>query len=169
MKTASIRNQKGIALITALLMSLVIMAMVTGVLYFVTQSTKMSGAGKRYATAEEAAAGSIDIIKDSINLTIWGGSISDMITSDCFADAVLLTPSTACTVTITLPSDDIGDYEADVTLERLFSRALPGGRLEFSRSAGGAPTTAIYFKITSEVRGPANTTAENSALYRWAG
>jgi hypothetical protein len=166
----SIRNQKGIALFTALLMSLVIMAMVTGVLYFVTQSTKMSGAGKRYTTADEAAAGSIDIIKDSINLTIWGGSISGLIDdsgSECFADAVLL-ESDPCAVEINLPGE-VGDFNAAVTLERLFSRALPGGRLEFSRSAGGAPSTAIFYRITTRIKGPGNSTAENSALYRWAG
>lgn len=165
-----IRNQQGVALLTALLMSLVIMAMVTGTLYFVTQSTKMSGAGKRYATAEEAAEGTIDIMKDAINFTIWGGDPTDItaISSACLAEAVLL-KKPPCGVTITLPSADIGNFTAAVTLERLFSRALPGGRLEFSRSAGGAPSTAIFFKITTTVKGPRNTKAENSALYRWAG
>ncbi|MDT8421531.1 MAG: hypothetical protein RQ754_13960 [Desulfuromonadales bacterium] len=165
-----IRNQRGVALLTALLMSLVIMAMVTGTLYFVTQSTKMTGAGKRYATAEEAAEGTIDIMKDAINFTIWGGDPADLtaLSSTCFANAVLVNTTSPCAVSITLPGE-IGDFDADVTLERLFSRALPGGRLEFSRSAGGAPSTAIFYKITTRVEGPGNSTAENSALYRWAG
>lgn len=163
-----IRNQNGVALITALLMSLVIMVMVTGTLYFINQSTKMSGAGKRYSTAEEAAAGAIDLIKDSINLTIWGGSTSGLITSGCFSSTVLVNGSGPCAVAVELQGVG-GNYSAAVVLERLFSRALPGGRLEFSRSAGGAPSTSMFFKISTKVEGPANSTAENSALYRWAG
>jgi len=174
-----IKNQRGVALITALLMSLVIMAMVTGTLYFVTQSTKMTGAGKRYATAQDAADGTIDLMKDVINFTIWGGDITqedglkDIIvekvpSNPCLAKAVIINPGLTCTVDITLPGE-IGDFNAEVTLERLFSKTLPGGRLEFAQSAGGAPSNAVFFRISTEVKGPGNTTAENSALYRWAG
>ena len=166
-----IRNQRGVALITSLLMSLVIMVMVTGVLYFITQSTKMSGAGKSYATADDAALGSIDLIKDSINLVIWGSTASDLIidSNACFSGEVLTQVSGACSVTVDLPSTDFSNYTATITLERLFSRPLPGGRLEFSRSAGGAPSTSIFYKISTQVTGPGNSRAENSALYRWAG
>lgn len=174
-----IKNQRGVALLTALLMSLVIMAMVTGTLYFVTQSTKMTGAGKRYATAQDAADGTIDIMRDVINYTIWGGDVSKepglagiIVEKDpsdpCLAKAVLINPGLSCEVEITLPGE-IGNFNANVTLRRLFSRALPGGRLEFAQSAGGAPSNAIFFRISTEVKGPGNTTAENSALYRWAG
>jgi hypothetical protein len=111
-------------------------------------------------------------MKDAINFTIWGGDPTTLssISSSCFANAVLINSTSPCAVTITLPGE-IGDFNANVTLERLFSRPLPGGRLEFSRSAGGAPSTTIFYKITTEVKGPGNgnTTAENSALYRWAG
>lgn len=166
----SIRNQRGVALLTALIMSLIIMAMVTGVLYFVTQSTKMSGAGKRYATADEAATGATDVMKDSIDLVLWNGSPSNLLNDQtgCFVDAVN-TSGVPCVVSMRMPDSMRGFYNAEITFERLFSRSLPGGRLEFARAAGGAPSTAIFYRINTVVTGPGNSKAETSALYRFAG
>ncbi len=158
-------NNKGIALITALLMSLVIMVMVTGVLYFITQSTKMSGAGKRYATADEAASGAVNVMKDTINLTLWGDTVAPLFPDDSCIAAAILTQGSLCETSLNLG----GNFTAAVSLKRLFTRALPGGRLEFSRSASGAPSTALFFRITTKVTGPDNATAENSILYRFSG
>lgn len=162
-------NDKGIALITSLLMSMVIMVMVTGVLYFITQSTKMSGAGKRYATADEAAVGAVNVMKDTINLTLWGDTVAPLFPSGNCISAAILTQNNPCQTTLNLPAALGGNFTATVTLNRLFTRALPGGRLEFSRSASGAPSTAIFFRITTKVTGPNSATAENSMLYRFAG
>ncbi|PLX88599.1 MAG: hypothetical protein C0618_03930 [Desulfuromonas sp.] len=169
MRVAS--SESGIALFTAMLMSLVIMAMVTGVLYFVTQSTKMSGAGKRYATAEEAAVGAVEIMQETINLVLWNGNVPSILNDadDCVENTVLDETASACETTMDLPSALGGSFSATVRFERLFTRGLPGGRMEFARSAGGAPSTAIYYRIVTEVVGPGNTTAENTALYRFSG
>jgi hypothetical protein len=173
-------NERGVALVVALVMSLAIMAMVTGVLYFVTQSTTMSGAGKRFATADDAADGAVNVIKDTINLALWGEPLAGVFPTtagDCAAGtgsatqmvAAILTDGGSCGTTINLPDALGGFYTANVTLERLYSLELPGGRLEFARSAGGVASTAVYYRITVRVDGPANTSAENSALYRFAG
>ncbi|MBI3398062.1 MAG: hypothetical protein HY026_02340 [Deltaproteobacteria bacterium] len=166
-------NNKGIALVVALLMSVAIMALVAGILYFITQSTIMSGAGKRYATASEAADGAINVVKDSINKTMWGETVTTMITATCTGQTynlsfAILNQGSACQTTITLTGIS-GDYRATVTLLRLYTVSLPGGRLEFARTAGGAPSTAIFYRITVSVQGPNNATAENSALYRFTG
>jgi hypothetical protein len=167
------RNEKGVALVFALLMSLAIMAMVTGVLYFVNQSTAMSGAGKRYATAAEAADGAINVMKDTINLTMWGEAPANVFPAgNCIASAILnqATPPSVCTTTLILPSGMGANYTAQITISRLYNVALPGSRLEFARAAGGAGSEAIFFRITSRVQNPGtNTTAESSALYRFAG
>lgn len=167
-----VKNEKGIALIFALLMSMAIMAMVTGVLYFIDQSTVMSGAGKRYATASEAADGAVNVIKDTINQTFWGEPPAAGLfpTGNCLASAILGEISSCSNVTFNLPSAMGGTYTATVTVERLYSASLPGGRLEFSRSAGGLASSAIFFRITTKVTDTnTNTTAENAALYRFAG
>ena len=153
------------------------MALAAGVLYFLTQSTIMSGAGKRYATAAEAADGAVNVMKDSINLIMWGEPITALpiATGGCLEGYALsnavLNNNTTCSTTITLPTALGGNYTATVTVTRLYSITLPGGRLEFARSAGGVSSTAIFYRITATVRGAGsdNSVAENSALYRFTG
>lgn len=168
MKTYTL-NQKGIALVTALIMSLAIMVMATGVLYFINYSTNLSGAGRRYATASEATDGAVDVVKDTINTTLWGEApVSGLFPAPNCLNNAILTEGAECLATVTLPGA-IGNYQASITIRRLYTVSLPGGRLEFARSAGGAPSSAIFYRITTVITGPDNTTAENSVLYRFAG
>ncbi len=163
-------NDKGVALVTALVMSVAIMVMVVGALYFISRSTALSGAGKRYATAAEAADGAVEAAKDAINIAMWGGAPSGSLytNSACFA-TTLTTDNSTCAATINLPGTVGGNYTAGITVTRLYSVDIPGGRLEFARSASGTPSRAVYFRITSRVTGPNNTSAENAALYRFTG
>jgi hypothetical protein len=171
-----LREEKGVALVIALIVSVAIMAMVTGMLYMIGQSTAMSGAGKSYATAEEAADGSVNILKDAVNMTLWGEALPDGTYADsggnedkaCVSNAIL-NPGTVCTTTVVLPGAIGSPFTATVTVERLFTISLPGSRLEFARAASGVASSAIFFRITSSVTGPGGSTAENSVLYRFAG
>ncbi len=52
-----IKNEKGIALVTALILALVSMAIATATIYMVLQSTSLSGTEKRYTSALAAAKG----------------------------------------------------------------------------------------------------------------
>jgi hypothetical protein len=56
-----LNNEQGIALVMALILSLVILATVSALLYLVTQGTMMSGYEKRYQTSLEAAKGGLDL------------------------------------------------------------------------------------------------------------
>lgn len=165
---SKIRNEWGIALVMALVISLAVMVLIAGTLYFITQSTTMSGAGKRYATAAEAADGAVEVMKDSINLIMVGESVSSLPIVDsippCLLNAVL-TENQVCTLIINLPGT-VSDFTATVVFERLYSSTMPGGRLEFARG-GGAPTTGIYYRINTVVTGPGGTRGETSALYRF--
>jgi Tfp pilus assembly protein PilX len=162
------RNEKGIALVMALMISLVVMLIIVGTLYLITQSTSMSGAGKRYATASEAADGAVEVMKDAVNLMMVGEDVASLPLVDgtppCLLDAVL-TENQICTTTMTLPGT-VSGFTATVVLERLYSSTLPGGRLEFARG-GGAPTTGIYYRINTVVAGAGGTRAETTALYRF--
>ena len=176
MNIGRIGNERGVALVIALVISLAVMAMVAGMLYFTDHSTRMSGAQKMYATADEAADGAVEAVKDAINLTFWGEQpAANLFTNAAGTDdrnalvaAVLNTATPDTTTRLTLPTLG-GYYTAQITLQRLFTASLPGSRLEFARSAGGAASTAVYFRITARVVGPKNTTAESSVLYRFAG
>jgi len=59
MKT--INNESGIALITALLLTMISLVIVIGVLYMLTADTRMIGTNKVYRNAVEASYGGIDV------------------------------------------------------------------------------------------------------------
>jgi len=55
-------NEKGIALVMVLILSAIVLAIITGLIYMITASTQMSGMQKRYKTALEAGIGGSDAI-----------------------------------------------------------------------------------------------------------
>jgi Flp pilus assembly pilin Flp len=66
-----VRNEKGIALVLALILSLIALAIISTLVYFVTQGTEISGFQKRYHTAREAAEGGVELAtKEVISRTI---------------------------------------------------------------------------------------------------
>ncbi len=164
-------TQQGIALVIALMISLAVMVLIISTLYFVTQSASMSGAGKRYATASEAADGAVEVMKNAVNLILVGEPVDSLPIEDndppCLLTAVF-SDDQSCTTTLILPGT-VGDFNASIVITRLYSSPIPGGRIEFARSGGGAPTTAIYYRINTIVTGKGGTRAETSALYRYSG
>jgi len=62
MKT--IINERGVALVTALMLMLVILAICMSMLYMVMQSTKSSASQKRYSTSVAASYGGTEVLKD---------------------------------------------------------------------------------------------------------
>ena len=85
------KNEKGIALVTALLLTLIGLAIILAAIYFVTQGTKMSGLQKRYATALEASHGGLEIITQNIIPKTIGGttSLSSLAITDVIIPKVL--------------------------------------------------------------------------------
>lgn len=72
-----IDNERGIALVMALILSLIVLAAVSALLYLAIQGTAMSGYQKRYQTSLEAAKGGVDLItKEIISKTIGQASLS---------------------------------------------------------------------------------------------
>jgi len=56
-----IKNENGIALVMILILSIICLAIIATLIYFVTQGTKISGMEKRYKTAIEASIGGANI------------------------------------------------------------------------------------------------------------
>jgi len=165
--------ERGIALVLALMMSLAIMAMAAGVLYVVNQSTQISGAGRNYSTASEAADGAVNLVKDIINLTLrvdpdLDNLLAEVVEKDpnnpCMVEAVInndtWNEANPCKVTL-----DMGnDFIANVSLTHLYKLGL--GTLEFASSTGTG-TSAAFYKISVQVTGPNNASADSSMLYRF--
>lgn len=62
----NLKNERGIALVTALLLTLISLAMIMALLYTVTWQTQLSAAHKKYKTALEAAYGGPEIVAKQI-------------------------------------------------------------------------------------------------------
>jgi Tfp pilus assembly protein PilX len=169
----AIGNERGIALVMALIITLVVFLLIMSTVYVTTTSTRISGAGKRYASASEAADGAVEVMKDAINLITYGDSISSLPFTNTSTSGLMtaLSQINAPTkVTLDLTGTSLFQtYTAEIIVERLYSQAIPGGRLEFARSAGGSGGTAVYYKINAVVTGPNNSRAETTALYRFVG
>jgi len=54
-------NQKGIALVMVLILSAIVLAIISGLIYMITSTTQISGMQKRYRTALEAGMGGADV------------------------------------------------------------------------------------------------------------
>ena len=76
-----LRNERGIALVTALLLTLIALAIVGAVLYMVTQGIQISASSKRYKTALEASNGGLDIFSKDILTQIYTGTHSTQVKS----------------------------------------------------------------------------------------
>jgi hypothetical protein len=61
-----IRSEKGLALVTVLVLSLICLSVISTLLYMTIQGTKFSGYYKRYETAREAALGGAELGADLI-------------------------------------------------------------------------------------------------------
>ncbi len=166
-------NIEGVALIMALIVTLLVFLLVMSTLYVITQSTGISGAGKRYATASEAADGAAEVVKEGIRKVWQKEPLPSILIDTCFGQtynfkSAAETKNTPCITTMTLPSTIISKYSATVSVEYLFTLGQAGMRITFPpKSVGGFSGVATYYRITTVVAGPNNTSAENSVLYRY--
>lgn len=61
-----LKNEKGIALITALLLTMIALLVLMAVIYMVTQGVQVSAAHKRYSTTLEASYGGVEVFTKEI-------------------------------------------------------------------------------------------------------
>jgi hypothetical protein len=157
---------RGIALVAAILISLAVMCLIIATIYFLIVSTGIAGAGKRYATASEAADGAVEVMKDAVNLMMTGEPASSLPLIDndppCLSDSVI-EGKLSCTVNLSLPGPGLNDYKATITVVRLYASDLPGSSMDFLNKKG----SAVFYRINTVVAGPGSTRAETTALYRY--
>lgn len=152
-----LRNEKGIALVTAMLLSLISLAMVLTVIYFVTQSTRITAIQKRYQTALEASQGGVEfitkaIIPKTISLTVADLSI-DTIESTYSMIGMDVQASALCLSDKLHKSTLNWDGGCSSTLD---PKSAPD--MKFSLSGiPPAPNFDVYVKIVDAVKGNSDT------------
>lgn len=67
----SLKNNKGIALVTALMLTLISLTIIMALMYMITQSVTQSGQLKRYRTALDASYGGSEVVVKDILPTIF--------------------------------------------------------------------------------------------------
>jgi Tfp pilus assembly protein PilX len=72
-----LKNEKGVALVTSLLLTLISLGMVMALLQIVLMQTKISGAHKRYKNSLEAAHGGVQLIAKEIIPMLFNQDIPD--------------------------------------------------------------------------------------------
>lgn len=95
-RTLNLKSERGMALVIALILSLISLSIVAALIYFITQGTVISGFQKRYYTAQEAGKGGIEFFTEEIipktiggvglsTLGTYGGLITGQTTDACFS------------------------------------------------------------------------------------
>lgn len=148
-----IKNERGIALLTSLLLTLITLAMILVALYMVTSGTKISGLFKSYRTGVEASYGAADLItKDFIpqkitgitlvTLGTYGGRVAYGVTDACFTTKLTSLTATWGLCSSTLDPTDTPDITFTLT------------------AAAGAPYT-VDAKIVDTTAGNTDTSGLN--------
>ncbi len=94
-----LKDNKGIALVTSLMFTLISLTIVMALLYMVTLSTKVSGANKRYKTALEASYGGSELFtKDVLPYLLqnYGSATLATTAASAFSDVALNIPNQTC-------------------------------------------------------------------------
>jgi hypothetical protein len=73
-----LQNERGIALVTALMLSLLALAIILALLYVISQGTRTSGASKRYKSALEASYGGVDVFTKAFIPQLSGSSTPNL-------------------------------------------------------------------------------------------
>lgn len=151
-----VRNEKGIALVTSLMLTLISLVIVMGLLYMITQSTVTSAAMKKYRTALDASYGGADLmIKDLVPLILRNYSSANLVStvqSDFSGIGLMVSTSQQCLqAKLSLPTSR---WPATCSQD---PSAKKSPDLSFSLPSTGDVPYQIYAKIIDTVNGNSDT------------
>jgi len=164
----NLKNEKGMILLTVLILMVIITLLGTIAINSSTIEVQISGNEKRIATAfagAEAGLGvSVPVIESTLDVgylkpapgsfTLSGVTMDETnLANEILDPAHSYDPDTTSTPDISIPS--LGGVKVNVDIDRLFSEAIAGGALEFAMgyegvgagAAGGG--VAVYYRISS--------------------
>jgi len=145
-----LKNEKGIALITALMLTLLSMMVAMALLYILTMDISQTGMHKRYKTALEAAAGGSQIVLREILPQILQNYDSSSLQTDlqnAFSDVSLAVADAACLRT-KLTTSTAYWGTCSQTIDPI---SIPDMTLRLTPTAG-TPYT-VYAKVIDTIQG----------------
>ena len=167
-----LKNEKGIALVTALLLTLISLTFVMAMIYLLTQGTKTSGGTKQYKNALEASYGGVEFFtKDALPQMLEAGTAFTAASFTGLYAAnptlnVAINPTDACMrAKLTSPSANWGggvctpdQISSDISLLRTnpdMTFTLPG--------TAGTPGYRVYTKVVETKVGNTDTSLVGSS------
>lgn len=150
----SIRNQQGIALVTALMFTLISLAIIMGLLYFMTQSVQVSGSHKRYKTALEASYGGADVVLKEVIPQMFQGYSSSQLTTAFSGIGMQVDTSSACMkLKLTTPTSQ---WPASCS-QTLNPKTSPDINFKLQAQGLSSEPFSVYSKIVDTVTGNTDT------------
>lgn len=173
-----LNNQKGVALMMVLVISVIVLAVMSTMLYMLTTGTKVSGIEKRYSTSLEAATGGKTVVMDFIR----AGEIPELakevnmqlgITNSCLDQKLNLSTEyweNTCDSSLVIDPSDAATYDVRFDLESYTvyakivntvegnsargSTGLSTRGVTHSKSTGGSRVQHIpyYYAVEMEAR-----------------
>jgi hypothetical protein len=147
-------NQQGIALITALMLTLISLSIVMALFYLIGRGVEISASQKRYRTALEAAYGGNEVVlKDVIPLIFQGYSSANI--HDQFAALGMQFPSgTTCLQRkLTLPTSEWTTFCS----QTLNAKSSPDMIFTLQATTATAAPFTVFTKIVDTVNGNSDT------------
>jgi hypothetical protein len=143
-------NQKGIALVTSLMLTMISLVICMAMLYLMTQAVKVSASQKRYRTALEASYGGSDVVlKDVIPLVFQANSAEQI--HDAFPGINLEFPSgVACLSAKLTKTASTWDSGYSQTLS---AKSAPDMKFTLQATGAGAAPYSVYAKIVDTKEG----------------
>ena len=179
-RTDNNSKESGIALVTALVITVVVLMLISSLTYLFTKGFQTNIINRQFSTVYEAANGGVEYTTGIVNSYLLGTSLTDIGTitvtgGKTFTDITTCT-TTSESATITAKTAD-GVYSITTTTWCLGSKAIPGygGALKFppppalaGGGTGGSATKYIFYSIIStatETTGSTNI-GKTEAIYR---
>lgn len=140
----TLRNEKGIALVMVLILSLISLAIMSGLIYMVTSGTQVSGIEKRYSTAFEAGKGGRDIAYQVVSArgNPFSAAEAAIVNFNITASALCLSNK------LNLSTADWGACDNSLSI-------IPGNvnTYDMTFQLGVNPTYTVFTKIVDTVEG----------------
>lgn len=153
----TLKNQEGVALVTALMLTLIMLAIVVSLMYVMTLGIQRSGATKRYKTALQASyGGSQVVVKDMIPYIMRNYSSATLATGlnseYSNVSATLVTSQNCIRTKLTKPTSE---WPAACTDTNLSPKSKPDIQLTLA-GTNNVPFT-VYSRVVDTVKGNSDT------------
>lgn len=174
-RTDNNSKESGIALVTALIITVVVLMLISSLTYLFTKGFQTNIINRQFSTVYEAANGGVEYTTGLVNSYLIGSTPSDSAADANFSTVANCTDTTIQSQVSAKTAD--GSYTITTTIKCLGNKPIPGygGALKFppppalaGGGTGGLATKYIFYSITSQATETTGSTniGRTEAIYR---